>query len=132
MKQFEALFDGVGFKKGTAIDFSASGRGKLVTKVDGKQVRGGKRARTLTHTRTDTRKPTRTLLQSTNAGAPNLFKPPLFFTLSPMHDNQHPQVGTIESPELVKALFGIYLGSDPVSPDAKAGFAQGLAALLAE
>lgn len=41
MKQFEALFESVEFKKGTAIDFSATGRGKLVTKVNGKQVRTG-------------------------------------------------------------------------------------------
>jgi hypothetical protein len=42
------------------------------------------------------------------------------------------QVGTIESPELVKALFDIYLGSDAVSADAKASFAQGLSSLLQE
>lgn len=42
------------------------------------------------------------------------------------------QVGTIESPELVRALFDIYLGPDPVSADAKADFARGLAALLRE
>lgn len=42
------------------------------------------------------------------------------------------QVGTIESPELVKALFGIYLGPDAVSQDAKASFAQGLSGLLRE
>jgi hypothetical protein len=40
MKSFERLFDGASFKKGTAIDFSASGKGKLVTKIDGQQVRG--------------------------------------------------------------------------------------------
>ncbi|KAI8477278.1 MAG: chalcone isomerase [Monoraphidium minutum] len=78
MQDFERLFDNASFKKGTEIDFSASGHGKLVTKVDGKQV------------------------------------------------------GTIESPELVKALFDIYLGSDAVSADAKASFAQGLSALLRE
>jgi len=39
MGQFERLFDGVAFKKGTLVDFSASGKGKLITKIDGKQVR---------------------------------------------------------------------------------------------
>ncbi|GBF94321.1 hypothetical protein Rsub_06943 [Raphidocelis subcapitata] len=78
MPQFERLFDGVTFKKGTLVDFSASGKGKLITKIDGKQV------------------------------------------------------GAIESPELVRALFDIYLGKDPVSPDAKKSFGAGLASLLAE
>lgn len=42
------------------------------------------------------------------------------------------QVGTIQSPALVKALFDIYLGRDAVSADAKKSFGSGLAALLAE
>lgn len=55
------------------------------------------------------------------------------------HPHIHPlilklyiQVGAIESPELVRALFDIYLGPDPVSLDAKKSFSQGLAALLRE
>lgn len=40
MKAFEHLFDNASFKKGTQIDFSASGKGKLVTKIDGQAVRG--------------------------------------------------------------------------------------------
>jgi hypothetical protein len=42
------------------------------------------------------------------------------------------QVGTIQSPALVKALFDIYVGSDPVSSDAKRSIGKGLAALLNE
>lgn len=38
LKQFEALFDSATFGRGTEIDFSASGRGRLVTRIDGKQV----------------------------------------------------------------------------------------------
>jgi len=41
-------------------------------------------------------------------------------------------VGVIESPDLVKALFNIYLGPEPASADAKKSFGQGLAALLLE
>jgi hypothetical protein len=43
-----------------------------------------------------------------------------------------PQVGAITSPALVKALFDIYVGPDPVSADAKRAFAQGLADVLNE
>jgi hypothetical protein len=39
MGEFERLFEGATFKKGTEIDFSASGKGKLVTKIDGRAVR---------------------------------------------------------------------------------------------
>lgn len=42
------------------------------------------------------------------------------------------QVGTITSPALVKALFDIYVGPDPVSTDAKKSIGMGLAALLNE
>lgn len=38
-----------------------------------------------------------------------------------------PQVGTVASGPLVKALFNSYLGADPVSPAAKADFAANLA-----
>jgi hypothetical protein len=41
-------------------------------------------------------------------------------------------VGVINDPDLVKALFDIYLGKDPVSADAKRSFGQGLASLLGE
>ncbi|RMZ55687.1 hypothetical protein APUTEX25_000270 [Auxenochlorella protothecoides] len=37
------------------------------------------------------------------------------------------KAGTIASPTLVKGLFEMYLGQDPVAPDAKRAFAQGLA-----
>ena len=43
MQDFVKLLDGASYKKGTEIDFSASGKGKLVTKIDGKQVRAGRR-----------------------------------------------------------------------------------------
>lgn len=36
---------------------------------------------------------------------------------------------TLESKELIKAMFDIYLGSDPVSPQALAAFQQGAKAL---
>eukprot|EP00882_Tetradesmus_deserticola_P028756 GHRQ01032040.1.p2 GENE.GHRQ01032040.1~~GHRQ01032040.1.p2 ORF type:complete len:144 (+),score=72.36 GHRQ01032040.1:722-1153(+) len=42
------------------------------------------------------------------------------------------QVGSIQSPALVKALFDIYVGPDPVSTDAKSSIAKGLAALINE
>jgi hypothetical protein len=42
------------------------------------------------------------------------------------------QVGVIKSPNLVKALYGVYIGSDSVSPDAKQDIGYGLAALLNE
>jgi hypothetical protein len=42
------------------------------------------------------------------------------------------QVGTIHSPALVKALFDIYVGPDPVSSEAKRTIGKGLAALLNE
>eukprot|EP00879_Flechtneria_rotunda_P020668 GHRR01021747.1.p1 GENE.GHRR01021747.1~~GHRR01021747.1.p1 ORF type:complete len:142 (+),score=49.56 GHRR01021747.1:228-653(+) len=42
------------------------------------------------------------------------------------------QVGNIASPALVKALFDVYVGPDPVSADAKASIGRGLAALLNE
>jgi len=38
LKTFEAIFDGVSFKKGTSLDFSASSRGELTTSVKGKIV----------------------------------------------------------------------------------------------
>lgn len=44
----------------------------------------------------------------------------------------HLQVGTISSPALATNFFRLYLGSDPVSADAKRSFGQGLADLLAE
>jgi hypothetical protein len=43
-----------------------------------------------------------------------------------------PQVGTIQSPALVKALFDIYVGPDPVSADAKKSIGKGLVALMNE
>ncbi|KAF6264171.1 chalcone isomerase [Scenedesmus sp. NREL 46B-D3] len=42
------------------------------------------------------------------------------------------QVGTIQSPALVKALFDVYVGPDPVSADAKNSIAKGLVALMNE
>jgi len=39
-------------------------------------------------------------------------------------------IGQIDSPELCRALFDIYLGKDPVSPDAKEDFGKGVAGLL--
>jgi len=42
------------------------------------------------------------------------------------------EVGVIKSANLVKALYGVYIGSDPVSPDAKKDIGYGLAALLNE
>jgi hypothetical protein len=38
LKTFEAIFDGVSFKKGTSLDFSASSRGELSTSIKGKTV----------------------------------------------------------------------------------------------
>uniref|UniRef100_A0A383W2M2 Chalcone isomerase domain-containing protein n=1 Tax=Tetradesmus obliquus TaxID=3088 RepID=A0A383W2M2_TETOB len=42
------------------------------------------------------------------------------------------QVGSIQSPALVKALFDIYVGPDPVSADAKKSIGKGLVALMNE
>lgn len=42
------------------------------------------------------------------------------------------QVGSINSPALVKALFDIYVGPEPVSVDAKRSFGKGLELLLNE
>ncbi|KAF8060612.1 FAP2 [Scenedesmus sp. PABB004] len=42
------------------------------------------------------------------------------------------QVGSISSPALVKALFDIYVGPDPVSDEAKRSIGRGLAALVNE
>lgn len=39
-------------------------------------------------------------------------------------------IGQIDSPELCRALFDVYLGSDPVSPDAKENFGKGMEGLL--
>jgi hypothetical protein len=41
------------------------------------------------------------------------------------------QVGTIGNRVLASSLLDIYLGKDPVSPGAKAAFAEGLARLVA-
>jgi hypothetical protein len=41
-------------------------------------------------------------------------------------------VGTIQSAALVKALFDIYVGPDPVSTDAKKSIGKGLVALMNE
>lgn len=78
LKSFEALFDGVTFRKGMEVGFASHHKGQLVTQIDGKQV------------------------------------------------------GSINSPALVKALFDIYVGPDPVSSEAKRSFGKGLAALLNE
>lgn len=43
-----------------------------------------------------------------------------------------PQKGSISSPALCASLFDIYLGTDPVSKDAKATFGKSLAAVLKE
>jgi hypothetical protein len=53
-------------------------------------------------------------------------------TPNPINPKPTNKVGTIESPDLARALFGIYLGPDPVSADAKAAFGRGLSALLSE
>lgn len=50
----------------------------------------------------------------------------------PTTNNNKQQVGSINSPALVKALFDIYVGPDPVSSEAKRSFGKGLAALLNE
>ncbi len=42
------------------------------------------------------------------------------------------QMGTLESPALVQSLFSIYLGPDPVAPEAKSSIGQGLVQLLNE
>eukprot|EP00877_Chromochloris_zofingiensis_P006740 jgi/Chrzof1/2319/Cz11g10250.t1 len=42
------------------------------------------------------------------------------------------QKAVIDSPVLVRSLFDIYLGTDPVSEDAKLSFGKGLAALIKE
>jgi hypothetical protein len=42
------------------------------------------------------------------------------------------QVGSINSPALVQALFDIYVGPDPVSNEAKKSFGKGLELLLNE
>ena len=39
------------------------------------------------------------------------------------------QVGRIHSPVLAEALFDIYLGTNPVSPDAKESISRGIAQL---
>lgn len=44
----------------------------------------------------------------------------------------HLQVGSINSPALVKALFDIYVGPDPVSVEAKKSIGKGLELLLNE
>lgn len=38
--------------------------------------------------------------------------------------------GTVYDPSLPKAVFNMYLGSDPVSPPAKAAFAEGVPTLF--
>lgn len=38
LKSFEALFDGVQFRKGLEVAFATHHKGELVTKIDGKQV----------------------------------------------------------------------------------------------
>jgi hypothetical protein len=53
-------------------------------------------------------------------------------TPPPQPPTSPPKVGVINDPDLVKALFDIYLGKDPVSADAKKSFGQGLASLLGE
>lgn len=40
------------------------------------------------------------------------------------------QAGTVTDAALPKAIFDLYLGSNPVSREAKAAFAQGVPALL--
>jgi hypothetical protein len=50
----------------------------------------------------------------------------------PRHCTACLQKPAIQSPVLSKALFDLYIGSDPVSPDAKESFGQGLAKLLSE
>ena len=40
------------------------------------------------------------------------------------------RVGSIKSPALVKSLFGLYLGPDPVSADTKSNFGRNLASVL--
>ncbi len=58
--------------------------------------------------------------------------PPLTGCPSPPPAAPLLQKGAIQSPVLCRALFDLYLGSDPVSPEARASFGQGVAALLAE
>lgn len=61
---------------------------------------------------------------------------PLSFTcgrdqsLTTSIDNK--EVGTIKSPNLCKALFDTYLGSNPVSPSAKESISQGLARMVTQ
>lgn len=146
MAKFEALFDNATFKKGTQIDFSASGKGKLLTKIDGKAVSHarmqltpgrGVRGKGKLLTKIDgkavghARAPT---ADSRPPGCAPAAAPAALPSKRPTlsEPSAPPQVGTIESPELVRALFDIYLGKDPVSADAKRGFAAGLAALLRE
>jgi hypothetical protein len=168
MPQFERLFDNVAFKKGTEVDFSASGKGRLITKIDGKQVgRGAGRLVGLSNARHGGKERVGACLSAVFALPPS---PCRSFRLEPDgagSKRAHPthrspsqadatsfcpapkptcthsarkqktflhtrKVGTIDSPELVKALFDIYLGKDPVSPDAKKSFGAGLASLLAE
>lgn len=38
--------------------------------------------------------------------------------------------GTVYDPALPKAVFDLYVGSDPVSPSAKAAFAEGVPQFL--
>ena len=38
LKRFEAIFDGVSFKKGTSLDFTATADGALATRIKGKKV----------------------------------------------------------------------------------------------
>ena len=42
------------------------------------------------------------------------------------------QVGVIKSPLLTRTLFDVYLGSNPVSPDAKDSIGRGLKNLATE
>ena len=38
LRAFEAIFDGVSFKKGTSLDFHATSEGELATFIKGKRV----------------------------------------------------------------------------------------------
>lgn len=45
--------------------------------------------------------------------------------------SQSQQVGEVRSVSFSKAFFGLYLGEDPVSKEAKASFEEGLSKLVA-
>lgn len=121
LQSFGDLFNDVKFRKGLQLNFTSARNGDLMAQIDNKQV--GQKLADCSHQ-----------LRCFGIRQHTLCSVSLYsLSLNRVKSAAScTQVGTIKSPLLTKTLFDVYLGTDPVSPDAKDSIGRGLKNLATE